>query len=107
MIICHTTYKINKIDSKGCREGPSKVKKFMKTAKFMIIRHTIYKFNEIYSKGCREGPLKVTKIVKITKVTKTAKFAQACCFSLLCICIKSANNLHTRGDKHKSEKRVC
>ena len=57
--ICHTTYKINEIYWKGCREGPSKVTKitkFTKTAKFTTIRKTIDKFNEIYSNSCREGP---------------------------------------------------
>ena len=49
MIIRHTTYGINVIYSKGCREGTSKVTKstkFTKTAKFTIIRKTIDKDNE-------------------------------------------------------------
>ena len=49
-IICHTTYKINEIYSKGCREGPSKVTKIakiMKTAEFAEIRKTIDKISEI------------------------------------------------------------
>ena len=48
--ICHTTYKINEIYSKGCREGPSKVPKvmkFTKTAKIAEIHKTIDKVNEI------------------------------------------------------------
>ena len=72
----HTTYKINEVHSKGCREDPAKVTKItkftkvMKTAKFMIIHHTTYKVNEIYSKGSREGPSKVTKVTKFTKTGK-------------------------------------
>ena len=38
------------------------------------IRQTSYEINEIYSKGYREVPFKVTRIAKITKFTKTAKF---------------------------------
>ena len=51
-IIRQTTYKINEIYSKGCREGPSKVMKiakitkFTKTAKFAEICKTMDKINE-------------------------------------------------------------
>ena len=78
MVIRHTTYKINEIYSKGCRESQSKVTKitkFTKTAKFTIIHQTTYKISEIYSKGYRESPSKVTKSAKTTKCPKTAKFA--------------------------------
>ena len=77
-IICQTTYKINKIYSKGCREGPLKVTKFTKTVKFTIIRKTIDKINEIYSKRCREGPSIVTRI---------AKFMETAKFTIILICI--------------------
>ena len=40
----------------------------------MIIRQTTYNINKIYSKGYREVPSIATRIAKITKFTKTAKF---------------------------------
>ena len=53
-LIRHTTYKINKIYSEDCREGPlkvmkiAKITKFTKTAKFADIYKTIDKINEIW-----------------------------------------------------------
>ena len=52
-LIRHTTYKINKIYSEDCREGPlkvmkiAKITKFTKTAKFAEICKTMDKINEI------------------------------------------------------------
>ena len=65
-------------NSRGSKEGPSKVTKtanftkFRKTAKFAIIVKTTDEIYEIYSRGSKEGPSKVTKTAKITK---TATFA--------------------------------
>ena len=57
----------------------------------MIFRKTIDKVYEIYSKGCWEDPSNVTRIAKITKITKTAKF------TIICKTIDKVYEIYSKG----------